>query len=149
LQNTRNKETILKLYHKLLPDLARRIHGEIAPITQLFNDFNLELVVDTWTKDPDVYYHDPISVENGNVEYLGLQLRLEGFLKPGVAPFDLYKELLLKLQPTRYGLGAGRNDIWLEKTYDQSWTEKELKEVAERWCAELIEDLTQRLERLT
>jgi hypothetical protein len=148
LLNTRNKETILKLYNKLLPTLAERIHQEIAPITQMFNDFNLERVVDTWTKDPEVYYHEPISIENGNIEYLGLQLRLEGFLRPGIPPFDLYKELLVKLEPARYGLGAGKNDIWVEKAYDQTWTEKELKELADRWCAELIEDLTQRLERL-
>jgi hypothetical protein len=149
LQNTRSKDTILKLYNKLLPDLARRIHQEITPLTELFNDFNLERVVDTWTKDPDVYYHEPISIENGNIEYLGLQLRLEGFLKPGVPPFDLYKELLLKLAPARYGLGTSKNDIWVEKTYEEPWSEGELREVTDRWCAELIEDLTQRLERLT
>jgi hypothetical protein len=148
LQNSRSKETILKLYNNLLPTLARHIHQEISPITALFNDFNLELVVDTWTKDPDVYYHEAISIENGNIEYLGLQLRLEGFLKPGVPPFDLYKELLLKLEPARYGLGPGKNVIWVEKAYDQTWTEIEIKEVADRWCSELIDDLTQRLERL-
>ena len=148
LQNTRSQETILKLYNNLLPALARHIHQEISPITALFHDFNLERVVDTWTKDPEVYYQEAISIENGNIEYLGLQLQLEGFLKPGVPPFDLYKELLLKLEPARYGLGPGKNEVWVEKTYDQTWTEKELVEVAERWGAGLIDDLTQRLERL-
>lgn len=149
MSHTRNKESILRLYNNLLPALAERIHEEIASLTPLFHDFNLERVVDTWTKDPDVYYHEPISIDNGNVEYLGLQLRLEGFLKPGVPPFDLYKELFLKLEPARYSLGTGKNNIWVEKAYNQSWTEKELKEVADRWSAELIDDLTQRLERLS
>lgn len=148
MSNTRNKESILKLYNHLLPALAGRIHQEIMPITGLFNDFKLERVVDTWSRDPEVYYPEPISIENGNIEYLGLQLQLEGFLKPGVVPFDLYKELLLKLAPTRYGLGAGKNDIWVEKTYDQSWTAAELQAITDRWCGELIENLTQRLERL-
>lgn len=148
LSNTRNKENILRLYDNLLPALAKRIHQEISPLIALFHDFNLERVIDTWTRDPEVYYHEAISVENGNIEYLALQLRLEGFLKPGVAPFDLYKVLLLKLQPASYGLGTGKNEIWVEKDYDQAWTEAELAEVTERWCAELIEDLTQRLERL-
>jgi hypothetical protein len=148
LSNIRSKESILKLYHNLLPDLARRIHQEISPVINLFHDFKLERVVDTWTKDPDVYYHEAISIENGNIEYLGLQLQLEGFSKPGVVPFDLYKELLLKLEARRYGLGTGKNNIWLEKPYDQSWTEAELKLVTDRWCGELIEELTQRLERL-
>ena len=75
-------------------------------------------------------------------------MQLEGFLKPGVPSFDLYKELLLKLEPARYGLGPGKKEVWVEKTYDQTWTEKELVEVAERWAAGLIDDLTQRLERL-
>ena len=92
MQNARSKDTILKLYNNLLPALARHIHQEISPITALFHDFNLERVVDTWTKDPEVYYQEAISIENGNIEYLGLQLQLEGFLKPGVPSFDLYKE---------------------------------------------------------
>jgi hypothetical protein len=148
LPNIRNKETILNLYNNLLPALAGRIHQEIMPVTGLFHDFKLERVVDTWTRDPEVYYPEPISIENGNIEYLGLQLQLEGFLKPGVLPFDLYKELLLRLEPSRYGLGASKNDIWVEKTYEERWTEAELQAVTDRWCGELIEDLTQRLERL-
>jgi hypothetical protein len=148
LQNIRNKQTILKLYDNLLPALAKHINQELSPVIPLFNDYNLERVVDTWTKDPQVYYPEALSIENGNIEYLGLQLRLEGFLQPGIPPFDLYKEVLLKLDRAQYGLGEGRNSIWVEKTYEETWTEAELKQVAERWCAGLIEDLTQRLQRL-
>jgi hypothetical protein len=148
LSDTRNKETILRLYNNLLPALAGRIHQQISPITGLFHDFKLERVVDTWTRDPEVYYHEPISIENGNIEYMALQLQLEGFLRPGVVPFDLYKELLVRLEPARYGLGAGKHDIWVEKRYDQTWSEAELKALTDRWCGQLIEDLTQRLERL-
>jgi hypothetical protein len=148
LSDTRNKETILRLYNSLLPALAGRIHQEITPVIGLFHDFKLERVVDTWTRDPEVYYPEPISIENGNIEYLGLQLQLEGFLQPGVVPFDLYKELLLKLEPARYGLGAGKHEIWVQKGYEQTWTEAELQALTERWCGELIEDLTQRLGRL-
>lgn len=148
MSSIRNKETILRLYNNLLPALARHIHQQITPLLELFNDFKLERVVDTWTRDPQVYYPEPLSIEQGNIEYLGLQLQLEGFMKPGVVPFDLYKELLLKLGTRRYGLGGGRHDMWLEKDYDETWSEAQLQAVAERWCGELIEDLTRRLGRL-
>jgi hypothetical protein len=149
LAHTRNKESILQLYDNLLPALASRIHAEIAPVTALFNDFHLERIVDTWTKDPEVYYYEAISIENGNVPYLGLRLRLEGFLKPGVPAFDVEKELVLKLEKESYGLGPDKHTIWLEMPYGQRWTEAAQAEVAERWCAALIEDLTRQLEQFT
>ncbi|MGV3504806.1 MAG: hypothetical protein ACO1O1_13945 [Adhaeribacter sp.] len=145
---TRSKESILQLYHHFLPSLASVIHQEIVPLISLFHDFNLEKVVDTWTREPGIYYPDPLSIENGNIEYLGLQLRLEGYNQPGVLPFDLYKELVLKLEPGRYGLGSGKNDIWVEKAYGQKWTKAELQEVSEKWCGELLDELTRRLARL-
>lgn len=148
MSTIRSKDTILQLYHNFLPALATAIHREISPLLPLFHDFNLEKVVDTWSKEPGVYYPDPISIENGNIEYLGLQLRLEGFIRPGVLPFDLYKELVLKLGSKSYGLGGSKHDIWLEKAYGEAWTKAEMEEISERWCSELLEDLTQRLERL-
>lgn len=143
----RNKQSILRLYNDFLPALAGLIHEEISPLIPLFQDFNLEKVVDTWTREPGIYYPDPLSIENGNIEYLGLQLRLEGYHRPGVPPFDLYKELVLKLGPAGYGLGGSKNEIWTEKAYDQAWTKTELAEISEKWCGELLEEMTRRLDR--
>lgn len=147
MQNVRNKQSILRLYNDLLPALAGLLHEEISPLIPLFHDFNLEKVVDTWTREPGIYYPDPISIENGNIEYLGLQLRLEGYHRPGVPPFDLYKELVVKLGSATYGLGGAKNDIWVEKAYDQSWTREEMEGITEKWCGELLEEMTRRLGR--
>jgi hypothetical protein len=146
--NTRSKDSILQLYNKFLPALASVIHQEITPLISMFHDFNLEKVVDTWTREPGIYYPDPLSIENGNIEYLGLQLRLEGYNRSGVLPFDLYKELVLKLGPVSYGLGGSKNDIWLEKSYGQNWARTEMEEITEKWCGELLDEMTRRLERL-
>ncbi|RDV12661.1 hypothetical protein DXT99_22295 [Pontibacter diazotrophicus] len=146
---TRDKDAILHLYNKILPTLATRIHLNLTDITPLFNDFGLEKMVDIWTKASDADDDTPISIENGNVQYMGLKLRLEGFQRAGVPPFDVTKDLLFKLGHTTYEVGPGKNIVWLEKLYGEAWTESETADIAQRWCKDVIDEITQRLERLT
>ncbi len=148
-QPTRDKQAIQHLYNTILPTLAEQIHQSILPILPLFDNFGLERVIDTWTRDPASDADEVISVEKGNVQQLGLKLRLEGFQKPGVETFDLTKDVLFKLDYSSYTVGPDKNTSWLEKSYLQRWDKEEYKEVASRWSEELIDDLTQRLEKLT
>lgn len=148
-QPTRDKQAIQHLYNTILPTLAEQIHQSILPILPLFDNFGLERVIDTWTRDPASDADEVISVEKGNVQQLGLKLRLEGFQKPGVETFDLTKDVLFKLDYSSYTVGPDKNTSWLEKPYLQRWDKEEYKEVASRWSEELIDDLTQRLEKLT
>lgn len=148
-QPTRDKQAIQHLYNTILPALAEQIHQSILPILPLFDNFGLERVIDTWTRDPASDADEVISVEKGNVQQLGLKLRLEGFQKPGVETFDLTKDVLFKLDYSSYNVGPDKNTSWLEKPYLQRWDKEEYKEVASRWSEELIDDLTQRLEKLT
>ncbi|SFH21322.1 hypothetical protein [Pontibacter chinhatensis] len=148
-QPTRDKQAIQHLYNTILPALAEQIHQSILPILPLFDSFGLERVIDTWTKDPASDADEVISVEKGNVQQLGLKLRLEGFQKPGVETFDLTKDVLFKLEYSSYTVGPDKNTSWLEKPYLQRWDTQEYKDIASRWSEELIDDLTQRLEKLT
>ncbi|MDX5422419.1 MAG: hypothetical protein LPK07_10765 [Hymenobacteraceae bacterium] len=148
-QNIRNKHSILQLYDTILPVLAEHIHRNLAPVLPLFHDFKLERLIDTWTKAPDADPDEEISVENGNVQQLGLKLRLEGFMKPGVETFDLAKDLLFKLERSSYTVGPGKHSSWLEKGYLQKWETSEYKMIAEKWSEELVDELMQRLEKLT
>ncbi|PTX21132.1 hypothetical protein C8N40_102101 [Pontibacter mucosus] len=148
-QPTRDKQALQHLYNTILPTLAEQIHQSILPILPLFDNFGLERVIDTWTRDPASDADEVISVEKGNVQQLGLKLRLEGFQKPGVETFDLTKDVLFKLDYSSYTVGPDKNTSWLEKPYLQRWDKEEYKEVASRWSEELIDDLTQRLEKLT
>ena len=43
-------------------------------------------------------------------------------------------------------LMCGRKLLTTEKDYDQPWTKTEMEEIAQRWCSELIDEITQRLE---
>ncbi|WP_299757984.1 hypothetical protein [uncultured Pontibacter sp.] len=148
-QNTRDKQSIQHLYNTVLPALAEQIHQNITPVLPLFDTFGLERVVDTWTKDPAADAATEVSIENGNVQQVGLRLRLEGFQKPGVETFDLAKDLIFKLEYNSYTVGPDKNTNWLEKFYLQRWDKSDYEEVAARWSEELIEELTQRLEKLT
>lgn len=144
----RDKDSILHLYNKILPTLATRIHINLAEITPLFHDFGLEKIVDIWTRNADASDDTQISIENGNVQHMGLRLRLEGFQRAGAPPFDVTKDLLFKLDHTSYEVISGKNTVWLEKLYYEEWTENETAEIAQRWCEEVVDEITQRLERL-
>jgi hypothetical protein len=144
----RDKDAIQHLYDKTLPALAARIHQKLLEITPLFHDFRLEKVVDTWSKDPDASDDTPISIENGNVKQMGLRLRLEGFQGAAAPPFDISKDLLFELMQAMYQVSPDRNGDKIEKYYYQPWTEAEIEEVAQRWCNELIDEITERLESM-
>jgi hypothetical protein len=80
-----------------------------------------------------------------HVHTLGLSLLMEGFKKAGVNTFSVWKELYINLQQFKYGVGKEQHQPWIEKLYHQNWTEDEISELAERWCEEVIEDITQRI----
>ena len=146
-EKTRDKEALLHLYNKILPPLAERMHAQLSGIIPLFHDFQLERVINTWTKDPDAGRAVPISLEQGNIQQMGLRLRLEGFQHAGVPSFDLSKELVFSLYRSWYEVGPDQQTIWLEKSYLQPWTEEEGKGIADSWCAVLIDEITKQLEQ--
>lgn len=145
----RDKRSLLHLYEKVLPALATSIHAKLTAITPLFHDFLLEKVVDSWTQAPDARHEAPISLENGNVHYMGLRLRLEGFQRAGVPPFDVSQEFVFTLWRGGYSLGPDKKNIWEEKEYEHAWTATETEALAQRWCNEVIDSITLRLQELS
>ncbi|RIJ34061.1 hypothetical protein [Pontibacter oryzae] len=148
-QPARSKQTIQQLYNTILPELAQHIHRNLSPVLPLFHDFHLERVIDTWTKDPAASEGEEISIENGNVQQLGLRLRLEGFQKAGAEAFDLAKDLLFRLEKYGYSIGPDKQSTWLEKEYGQRWEQSEYNQLAEKWTEDLIDTLTERLQGLS
>nr|WP_255478722.1 hypothetical protein [Rufibacter sp. XAAS-G3-1] len=128
--------------------MAERIYQNLTEVFPLFDDFNLEKMVDTWTKDPNASSDKEISIENGNVQQVGLRLQLNGFQRAGAQTFDLSKELVFRLAYSTYEVGPDKNTPWLEKAYLQAWPGQEIEEVAARWSEEVVEEITKRLENL-
>ncbi|MCC9166545.1 hypothetical protein [Pontibacter harenae] len=148
-QHLRSKETIKHLYDKILPALAERINTNLEAVTPLFHDFKLERMLDTWTSDPQAEPDVEISMENGNVQLLGLKLRLEGFQRAGVQAFDISKDLVFKLERHSYEVKPDKQNVWLTKQYLQPWPADELEEIAEKWCEQLIDNITEKLQNLS
>ncbi|ALJ00534.1 hypothetical protein [Rufibacter tibetensis] len=148
MNHTRDKESILQLYNKVLPKLAERIYQNLTEVTPLFDDFRLEKIVDTWTKDRNASTDKEISIENGNVQQLGLKLSLIGFQAAGAQTFDLSKDLLFSLDYSYYEVGPDKNSRWMEKPYFEEWTSKELDDIAVKWSEEVIDEITQKLQGL-
>jgi hypothetical protein len=148
MAETKDKEAIQQLYNKVLPSLAERAYKHLTDVVALFDDFRLEKVVDTWTKDKNASSEKEISLENGNVSQIGLQLQLLGFQRPGTNAFDLYKDLVFKLEYSSYTIGPDRTTIWQEKPYYYQWSTQELEDLAVQWTEEVIDDLTRQLQSL-
>lgn len=142
---TKDKKALQWLHDTILPELAKHIHQHLADVLVLFHDFRLERLVDTWTREQGA----EVSLDRGNVNRMGLRLRLEGFQRVGADNFDLTKDLLLQLDQNFYTLGPDPENLWLEKNYLDNWHESEYELVAEKWTEQLIDDLTQRLEKFT
>ena len=144
----RSKQTINQLLENVLPKLAAQIHHNLTDVLTLFHDFSLEKIIDIWTKAPDADADTEISIENGNVQQIGLRLKLEGFQGADVPPFDIRKDLILKLDYMDYQIRTDKNNPLAEKSYSDKWTEKEISEIAKIWSEELIDDITGKLEGL-
>lgn len=142
--HTRDKKALQHLYNDILPALAQHIHNNIAQIIPLFENFTLERLLDTWTKDP-ANPDKEVSIDNGNVQHMGLRLRLEGFNRAAAEPFDITKDLLFKLEHSNYTLGPDKNNTWLEKEYLQRWSTSEFESIAGKWSDELVDEITEKL----
>ncbi|WP_439879888.1 hypothetical protein ACSX1A_12005 [Pontibacter sp. MBLB2868] len=141
---SRDKRALQQLYNDVLPALGQHIHKNLEPVIPLFENFTLERLLDTWTKDPA----DPdkeVSIDNGNVQHMGLRLRLEGFNRAGAEPFDITKDLLFKLEPDSYMVTPDKNTTWLAKPYLQNWVQNEYESIASRWVDELVDEITEKL----
>ncbi len=144
-RNKRDKQAIQQLYDTVLPALAQHIHQNLAPVIPMFENFSLERLLDTWTRDPASGSEEKISIENGNIQQLGLRLRLEGFNKAGAEPFDITKDLLFRLEHYGYSVGPDKNNSWFEKEYLQRWEVSEYDSIATKWSDDLIDDITKKL----
>ncbi|GAA4298632.1 hypothetical protein [Nibribacter koreensis] len=144
----KDREAIQQLYTKVLPKLAERIYHHLTEVVTMFDNFRLEKVVDTWTKDKQAASDKEISLENGNVSQMGLQLQLLGFQRPGLDAFDLQKDLVFKLEYAHYTIGPDRTIEWLEKPYFYNWPAQELEELAVQFSEDVIEELTRQLQSI-
>jgi hypothetical protein len=145
-QVTRNKQAIEQIYNTVLPLLAEQVNHNLMPVIPLFENFVLERLLDTWTKDPAGDPSEEISLEKGNIQQLGLKLRLEGFNKAGIEPFDISKSLLFKLELHSYTVGPEQRTTWLEKEYLKRWEQSDYERIAEKWSEEIIDSITIQIE---
>lgn len=127
----RDKEGLQQVYNKVLPPLAEKVYAQLQEIIPMFDDFKLEKILDTWTRDKNTDSSQEISLENGNVPFMGLRVQLLGFQRGGGHTFDLSKDLVFTMDYSSYTVGPDKNTRWAEKAYPSPWTNPELNELAQ------------------
>lgn len=149
VQRSKDKDAVVGLFDKVLPELASRITKCLDEVIPLFTGFWLAKRVNSLSK-PDYTTEELESVwQRENVSMLGLSLRLEGFKKAGTKAFNVSTDIIFELENYKYGVGPTRDTTWVEKLYHQEWAESELQELAEKCCEEVIVDITACLERIS
>ncbi|GGG18835.1 MULTISPECIES: PDDEXK nuclease domain-containing protein [Pontibacter] len=144
----KDRESVVSLFEKVLPELATRITKGLKEVTPLFSDFWLMKSINHTSKVNYTKEELEEILQRENVHQIGLAIRLEGFKKAGTKVFGLSKDLVFTLEAYKYEVGADRHHAWLEKLYHQDWTDEDLQNLSDRWCEEVVEHITQRLESI-
>lgn len=148
LQRERDKDDVRYLYNDVLPQIEEQIKKNLQLVIPEFTSTEISKRINH-TSSPfytsaDLEKH----LEKENVQQLGVTLRMEGFKRAGVNAFDIWKELHIDLQQFKYGIGKQQHKPWIEKLYHQKWTNEEIQELVDRWCEELIDEITERMENI-
>lgn len=148
LQKEREKDDIRYLFNELMPQLEEAIQKNLQAVASEFTKVVVGKKINS-TSSPSFTEADlEKELQSGNVTQLGFTLRMEGFKRAGTNTFGIWKDLSIDLQQFKYGVGTEPHKPWLEKMYHQQWTKQEIQELAERWCEEVIDDITERVSQL-
>jgi predicted nuclease of restriction endonuclease-like (RecB) superfamily len=148
VQKERDADDIRYLFNELVPQLEHEINEALRPIATAFAKVELGRRINSISGPFLIEADLEKQLLKENVNLLGLSLRMEGFKKGGTDAFGLWKDLFIELHHFKYGVGAEQHKPWVEKLYHQKWTKEEVRELAERWCEEVVEAITERLEKL-
>ncbi|GAB3832828.1 hypothetical protein GCM10028895_51070 [Pontibacter rugosus] len=149
VQRSKDKDAVVDLFDRVLPELAARITKCLDEVIPLFTGFWLAKRVNSLSKPNYTTEELEEAWQRENVNLVGLSLRLEGFKKAGTKAFNVSTDVIFVLENYKYGVGPTREKAWVEKLYHQEWTESELQELAEKCCEEVIEEINGCLERIS
>jgi hypothetical protein len=148
VQKERDSNDVRYLFSELLPKLQQEIEKVLAPFLTEFTKVEIGRRINSTSSryllEPDL----EALMAKENISILGLSLRMEGFKNAGVHTFGVWKELFIDLHQYKYGIGPEQHKPLIEKLYHQKWNEEEIRELVERWCEEVVDDITDRIERL-
>lgn len=149
VQKEVDKDDVRYLFNELVPQLKAEIERNIAPVANEFAKVEISYRINNITSpqftEPDL---EKKLLKNENISTLGLSLRMEGFKNAGANTFGISKELNINLQQSTYEIGTDQGKAWEERLYHQKWTKEEAEKLVERWCEEIVDDITDRLSTL-
>ena len=148
IQKERDDDDIRYLFNELLSALTEKIKGILTSILSEFSKVQIGHRINGTTN----YFYTSVDLEaalqNGSIYLLAVSLKLEGFKKGGTKTFNISKDIILNLGQFIYTIGIEQHSPWMEKLYHQKWADKEIEEFAERWCEDLVEEISDRINRL-
>lgn len=148
VQKERDKDDIRYFFNELMPQLEQEIESNLQSITPEFTKVEFGRRINGTVGPYFISIDLEAQMQSENITQLGLSLRMEGFKKGGISTFGIWKDLLIELHQFKYSIGIEPHKSWLEKLYHQKWTKKDIQELANRWCDEVVDEITEKLERI-
>ncbi|MBX2925116.1 MAG: DUF1016 domain-containing protein [Chitinophagaceae bacterium] len=99
--------------------------------------------------DYDILAEFTIESENNIIGSIGLCAAFNGFKFGGANAFVSNHRLSFSFDNFRYWVGPDnpRKEIWVEKRYDETWSDTEIAALADRWADWIINDIREDVER--
>lgn len=149
IKKERDNESIIYLFNEFLPLLMEKIEILLTDIIPEFRKKQIARSInDRYESTTSVDLEATLIKES--VHRIGLNIRLEGFIKGGTKAFNIYKDLRFELQQYYYQitLSLGSEKKLAEKLYHQQWTEEETEQLAETIAEIIIDDVNENIERI-
>ncbi|MBX3257531.1 MAG: DUF1016 domain-containing protein [Chitinophagaceae bacterium] len=141
------------LFTYTLVDLKNKLDNILGEVKAMF--------LDSWIvpmcngniykemSDYDILAEFTIESENNIIGSIGLCAAFNGFKFGGANAFVSNHRLSFSFDNFRYWVGPDnpRKEIWVEKRYDETWSDTEIAALADRWADWIINDIREDVER--
>jgi predicted nuclease of restriction endonuclease-like (RecB) superfamily len=148
VKKIRDKESLLYIFNEVLWKIKQYAESILKDIMPMFT----EARIDRSINGSSLYNATSADLEarffKENVMNVGLILHMEGFKSVGTKAFGIFTDLYIGTEKYKYGIGKTRDSIWQEYLYDHEWTEQQLKDMAEKWCEIIVDEINFHLQKI-
>lgn len=151
VKETRSPETTKRILTKVIIPLWVGIKKELAEISKEFEKAEITIWTDNQghktDKEAQTYLKEHKSFNECRIE---IQLRV--FKAAGTKAFYVWKDICIHMHESYYTVNIGRHHpqsiLLKEKLYHELLSKKEIQEVIEKFHEQIVDDITQQIERI-
>jgi predicted nuclease of restriction endonuclease-like (RecB) superfamily len=150
VKEKRSPKTSQRIFTKVVLPLRDEIKKALTKISKEFSGTEIMVWTDNQGHKTDSEAQTHVKKHKEFNEYR-VEIRLRGFKPAGTKAFDIWKDLCITMNSYNYTIGLGRHqqqNILPETLYHELPDKKEFDEVVEKCTENILDDITQQIERI-